>query len=149
MPTISVDIPRRFYRYVESEVEEGRYKSKAEAIRAMIRKEMEWKHSVDEKLSQSTERRYRKQESVETLRETLESLSKTVFEQQLRVDFEEFSEPVKTDVAKEIEELGENNLSNPWKHSDVKYLPGQGGVSTTSPQPSQATWSRSSGSGSV
>ena len=54
MPTTSVDIPDVLYRYVESEVEEGRYKSKAEAIRSMIRKEMERRHSVDETLSEET-----------------------------------------------------------------------------------------------
>jgi putative addiction module CopG family antidote len=54
MPTTSVDIPEVLYRYVESEVEEGRYKSKAEAIRDMIRKEMERRHSVDEKLTEET-----------------------------------------------------------------------------------------------
>ncbi|TVT92816.1 ribbon-helix-helix domain-containing protein [Haloferax volcanii] len=54
MSTTSVDISGMFYRYVESEVKEGRYKSKAEAIRAMIRKEMEQKHSVGEKFSQNT-----------------------------------------------------------------------------------------------
>ena len=54
MPTTSVDIPDVLYRYVESEVEGGRYKSKAEAIRSMIRKEMERRHSVDETLSEET-----------------------------------------------------------------------------------------------
>ncbi|WP_049896279.1 ribbon-helix-helix domain-containing protein [Haloferax volcanii] len=54
MPTTSVDIPDVLYRYVEFEVEEGRYKSKAEAIRSMIRKEMERRHSVDEQLSSET-----------------------------------------------------------------------------------------------
>lgn len=54
MPTTSVDIPDVLYRYVESEVEDGRYKSKAEAIRSMIRKEMERRHSVDEQLSEET-----------------------------------------------------------------------------------------------
>lgn len=54
MPTTSVDIPDVLYRYVESEVDEGRYKSKAEAIRSMIRKEMERRNSVDEQLSEET-----------------------------------------------------------------------------------------------
>lgn len=52
MTTTSVDLPEVLYRYIESEVEKGRYKSKAEAIRYMIRREMERKHSVDEQLSQ-------------------------------------------------------------------------------------------------
>lgn len=51
MTTTSVDLPDMLYRYIESEVEQGRFKSKAEAIRYMIRKEMERMHSVDEKLS--------------------------------------------------------------------------------------------------
>lgn len=54
MTTTSVDIPSVLYRYIESEVEEGQYQSKAEAIRSMIRKEMERKHSVDERLSDET-----------------------------------------------------------------------------------------------
>jgi putative addiction module CopG family antidote len=54
MTTTSVDIPDILYRYVESEVEEGRYQSKAEAIRSMIRREMERRHSVDEQLSEQT-----------------------------------------------------------------------------------------------
>ena len=54
MPTTSVDIPSVLYQYIETEVEEGQYKSKAEAIRSMIRKEMERKHSVDERLSDET-----------------------------------------------------------------------------------------------
>ena len=54
MPITTVDIPVTLYRYIESEVEEGRYQSKAEAIRAMIRKEMERKHSVNEELSEET-----------------------------------------------------------------------------------------------
>lgn len=52
MTTTSVDLPDMLYRYVESEVEDGRFKSKAEAIRYMIRKEMESRHSVDEQLSE-------------------------------------------------------------------------------------------------
>lgn len=54
MPTTSVDIPSILYQYIESEVDQGRYQSKAEAIRYMIRKEMERKHSVDEQLSHET-----------------------------------------------------------------------------------------------
>lgn len=54
MTTTSVDIPSVLYRYIESEVDEGQYQSKAEAIRSMIRKEMERKHSVDEQLSDET-----------------------------------------------------------------------------------------------
>ena len=54
MPTTSVDIPSVLYQYIETEVEAGQYKSKAEAIRSMIRKEMERKHSVDERLSDET-----------------------------------------------------------------------------------------------
>lgn len=54
MPTTSVDLPEILYQYIESEVEDGRYKSKAEAIRDMIRKEMERKHAVDETLSEET-----------------------------------------------------------------------------------------------
>ena len=54
MPTTSVDIPSVLYQYVEAEVEQGQYKSKAEAIRSMIRKEMERRHSVNEKLSEET-----------------------------------------------------------------------------------------------
>ena len=54
MTTTSVDLPDMLYRYIESEVEQGRFKSKAEAIRYMIRKEMEQKHSVDEELSNVT-----------------------------------------------------------------------------------------------
>lgn len=54
MPTTSIDIPESLYEYIESEVEAGRYQSKAEAIRAMIRKEMERRHTVDERLSEET-----------------------------------------------------------------------------------------------
>jgi putative addiction module CopG family antidote len=75
MPTTSVDIPDVLYRYVESEVEEGRYQSKAEAIRAMIRKEMERRHSVDEQLSEQTLesiRRARGQEDEGDIRELIE-----------------------------------------------------------------------------
>jgi putative addiction module CopG family antidote len=54
MPTTSVDLPDLLYQYIESEVDEGRYKSKAEAIRAMIRKEMERRHAVDEQLADET-----------------------------------------------------------------------------------------------
>ena len=54
MPTTSVDLPDLLYQYIESEVDEGRYKSKAEAIRAMIRKEMERRHTVDEQLADET-----------------------------------------------------------------------------------------------
>ena len=54
MPTTSVDLPDLLYQYIESEVDEGRYKSKAEAIRAMIRNEMERRHAVDEQLADET-----------------------------------------------------------------------------------------------
>ncbi|MFC7213047.1 type II toxin-antitoxin system ParD family antitoxin [Saliphagus sp. GCM10025334] len=54
MPTTTVDLPSVLYQYVESEVEEGQYASKAEAIRSMIRKEMERRHSVTEPLSRET-----------------------------------------------------------------------------------------------
>jgi len=54
MTTTSVDLPAVLYRYIESEIEEGRFTSKAEAIRYMIRKEMERKHAVGEKLSEET-----------------------------------------------------------------------------------------------
>jgi Arc/MetJ-type ribon-helix-helix transcriptional regulator len=54
MPTTSLDIPSVLYQYIETEVKEGQYESKAEAIRSMIRKEMERKHSVDERLSDET-----------------------------------------------------------------------------------------------
>lgn len=52
MPTTSLDLPEVLNRFVESEVEEGRYTSKAEVIRYLIRKEMQERHSVDEKLSE-------------------------------------------------------------------------------------------------
>ncbi len=54
MPTTSVDLPSVLNQYIESEVEEGHYKSKAEAIRSMIRKEMERRHAVNEQLSKQT-----------------------------------------------------------------------------------------------
>lgn len=54
MTTTSVDLPTMLHQYVKSEVEQGRFKSKAEAIRYMIRKDLERKHSVDEQLSQET-----------------------------------------------------------------------------------------------
>lgn len=54
MPMTSVDFPDLLYRYSESEVEDGRYQSKAEAIRHMIRQGMERKHAIDEQLSQET-----------------------------------------------------------------------------------------------
>ena len=75
MPTTSVDIPDILYRYVETEVEEGRYQSKAEAIRSMIRKEMERRHSVDEQLSEQTLesiQRARGQENEGDIRELIE-----------------------------------------------------------------------------
>jgi putative addiction module CopG family antidote len=75
MPTTSVDIPDILYRYVETEVEEGRYQSKAEAIRSMIRKEMERRHSVDEQLSEETLesiQRARGQENEGDIRELIE-----------------------------------------------------------------------------
>jgi len=55
MPTTSIDLPGLLYQYIESEVEAGRYQSKAEAIRAMIRKEMERKHATDEHLTEETQ----------------------------------------------------------------------------------------------
>lgn len=60
MPTTTVDLPDMLYRYIESEVEDGRYQSKAEAIRYMIRREMERKHAVDEHLSQETREKIRR-----------------------------------------------------------------------------------------
>ncbi|MUW14384.1 hypothetical protein GJ633_06685 [Halorubrum sp. CBA1125] len=75
MPTTSVDIPDVLYRYVESEVEEGRYQSKAEAIRSMIRREMERRHSVNEQLSEETlekVREARQQEDEGDIREFIE-----------------------------------------------------------------------------
>lgn len=75
MPTTSVVIPDILYRYVETEVEEGRYQSKAEAIRSMIRKEMERRHSVDEQLSEETLesiQRARGQENEGDIRELIE-----------------------------------------------------------------------------
>lgn len=51
MPTTSIDIPELLYDYIESEVEKGRFTSKAEAIRSMIRREMERKHAIDEELA--------------------------------------------------------------------------------------------------
>jgi len=75
MPTTSVDIPDILYRYIETEVEEGRYQSKAEAIRSMIRKEMERRHSVNEQLSEETLesiQRARGQENEGDIRELIE-----------------------------------------------------------------------------
>lgn len=75
MPTTSVDIPDILYRYVETEVEEGRYQSKAEAIRSMIRKEMERRHSTNEQLSEQTLesiQRTRGQENEGDIRELIE-----------------------------------------------------------------------------
>lgn len=60
MPTTTVDLPDMLYQYIESEVEDGRYQSKAEAIRYMIRREMERKHAVDEHLSKETLAKIRK-----------------------------------------------------------------------------------------
>ena len=60
MPITSLDLPEVLNRFVESEVEEGRYTSKAEVIRYLIRKEMQERHSVDEKLSD---------EAIESIRE--------------------------------------------------------------------------------
>ncbi|SNR53013.1 hypothetical protein SAMN06264855_11296 [Halorubrum vacuolatum] len=74
MPTTSVDIPSVLYQYIETEVEEGQYKSKAEAIRSMIRKEMERKHNVDERLSEETLqqiRQARKQDDEGDIRELI------------------------------------------------------------------------------
>jgi len=59
MPTTTVDLPDMLYQYIESEVEDGRYQSKAEAIRHMIRREMERKHADDEQLSQETREKIR------------------------------------------------------------------------------------------
>jgi len=75
MPTTSVVIPEILYRYVETEVEEGRYQSKAEAIRSMIRKEMERRHSTNEQLSEETLesiQRARGQENEGDIRELIE-----------------------------------------------------------------------------
>jgi len=60
MTTTSIDLPETLYRYIESQVEKGEYTSKAEAIRYMIRKEMENKNKVDEELSEEAIKKIKK-----------------------------------------------------------------------------------------
>lgn len=55
MPSITVDLPEILDRYIESEIERGQYQSKAEALRDIVRKEMERKHTSKEKLAEEVE----------------------------------------------------------------------------------------------
>ena len=52
MPVTSIDLPEMLNNFVEDEVEKGRYTSKAEAIRYLIRRDMQRQNSVSEKLSE-------------------------------------------------------------------------------------------------
>jgi len=65
---------------------------------------------------------------VERLRETLENLSKTVFEKQFQLDYEKLDEGAKEEVADAIKELVQEYLTEPWNHSRTKYLPSQGEI---------------------
>ena len=65
---------------------------------------------------------------MEQLKETLENLSKTVYEKQFRLDYEQLNEKVQTAAAEAIEELVEEYRTNPWNHPRVKYIPSQGEI---------------------
>lgn len=62
------------------------------------------------------------------LKETLESLSKTVFEKQFRLDYQDLEDKVQEAVAEAIEELATEYLTEPWNHPQVKYIPDQGEI---------------------
>lgn len=66
--------------------------------------------------------------NVERLKETLENLSKAVFEKQFRLDYEQLNEQVQTTAAEAIKELVEEYRTNPWNHPQVKYIPSQGKI---------------------
>ena len=75
MPTTSLDLPEMLNRFVENEVDEGRYTSKAEAIRYLIRRDMQRQNSVNEKLSKEAVesiQRARGQEDEGDIRESIE-----------------------------------------------------------------------------
>ena len=65
---------------------------------------------------------------MERLKETLENLSKTVFEKQFRLDYEKLSKEAREKVANSIEELATQYLTEPWNHPQVKYIPSQGEI---------------------
>lgn len=54
MPEITVHLPEILNQYVESEMEEGRYNSKEDAIQKMIQRDIKERYSVDEQLSRET-----------------------------------------------------------------------------------------------
>lgn len=62
------------------------------------------------------------------MRETLENLSKTTYERQFRLDFEQLETEVKEAVAEAIQELADDYLTSPWTHPDVKYIESQGEI---------------------
>lgn len=66
--------------------------------------------------------------SVARLKETLENLSKTVFEKQFRLDYQELEDKAQGAVAETIEELAIDYLTDPWNHPQVKYIPDQGEI---------------------
>lgn len=62
------------------------------------------------------------------LKETLKSLSKTVFEKQFRVDYKKLNTETQKEAAEAITELVEEYRTHPWDHPQVKYIPSNGEI---------------------
>lgn len=62
------------------------------------------------------------------MKETLENLSRTVYEKQFRHDYNALPRHIQQPIADAIHDLVETYRTHPWDHPDVKYIPDHGSI---------------------